>query len=203
MERTKEQWEELVGHTIRLDTYLILERIQKNESYFDIIQDLDSNREKYGIKEGISLVRLKTIKDYLSLIGISIQEEETETQKDSDRVPRNTFTKFKGRGVYGIYSDNQLLYIGSTGDFGKRFESHNVGFKSKNDRLYVKMRRDKADGRCVKIMPIINVDDLCTEASITDRDIQAMELALISIYKPMYNYQGRLAPYKFINRKKN
>lgn len=61
MRRTKEEWEEIVGHTMRIDTYLVLERIQDGETYEEIISDLDQNREKYGIKNSVSLVKPKTI----------------------------------------------------------------------------------------------------------------------------------------------
>ena len=61
----KEEWEKIIGHNIRNDTYLILERMSCGEEYDEVIEDLENNREKYKIKSDTCLVKLKTIQEYL------------------------------------------------------------------------------------------------------------------------------------------
>lgn len=40
-------------------------------------------------------------------------------------------------GVYGIYRNGQLIYIGSTVDFNKRWNEHKRNIKNHNNSLYV------------------------------------------------------------------
>lgn len=48
----------------------------------------------------------------------------------------------------------------------------------------------------IDFKPLIYVKDILT-TSITLHDLEAMELGLITMYKPEGNYQGRLGVYKF------
>lgn len=197
MRRTKEEWEEIVGHTMRIDTYLVLERIQDGETYEEIIRDLDQNREKYRIKNSVSLVKPKTIEQYLALIDVKLIELENKQRV----VLRHGFEHITGYGVYGIYVNDKIIYIGQTQDFRRRFVNHHSGFNCSNKPLYKHMRLEKQKGNQVSIKPIINVEDLQTETPITERDLQAMELALITLYKPPYNYEGIVIPYVFGNKR--
>lgn len=44
-------------------------------------------------------------------------------------------------GIYGIWFDNELVYIGKTRtSFQKRFSSHKSGMKYQGDYLYQQMR---------------------------------------------------------------
>ena len=72
MKRTKTEWMQIIGHPIRNDTYQVLERIQEGETFQEIIQDLDENREKYKIKPEVCLVSEGKIREYLSLIGVDV-----------------------------------------------------------------------------------------------------------------------------------
>lgn len=112
------------------------------------------------------------------------------------------FSEFTGKGVYAIYSNDEIIYIGSTNNFKKRFAAHYYDFNNSSKPLYAKMRRDKAEGKIVTIAPLINVESLYTKDEITDRDIQAMELALINLYRPICNLQGISMPYKFIKQRR-
>lgn len=193
MERTKLEWEEIIGHNIRNDTYLTLERIQKNESYQAIIKDLDSNREKYDIKQDYPLVKLKTIKQYLTLINYTV-EEEKEIRKDKKDS--------KIGGIYGIFEDDKIIYIGQTKCFRKRFNNHKSCFNDINQKtfLYNYMRKSKKEGHNLYIKPIISTEDMNVKHSLTTRDLEAMELAFITLYKPICNYRGVKEPYKFTVR---
>lgn len=56
----KAEWEKIVGHTIRNDTYVLLERMSNNENYNDIIEDIEKDRSKYDIKDSYILTKEKT-----------------------------------------------------------------------------------------------------------------------------------------------
>lgn len=195
MERTKLEWEKIIGHNIRNDTYLTLERIQKNEPYQTIIKDLDSNREKYNLKENYPLVKLKTIKQYLALINCTVEIGEEE-EKEEDKKDLNT------GGIYGIFRDNKIIYIGQTVCFRKRFINHRSSFNDEKNKtfLYNYMRKSKREGHNIYIRPLVSIEDMNVAHSITQRDLEAMELAFITLYKPICNYNGIKEPYKFTVR---
>ena len=195
MKRTKQEWEEIVGHTIRNDTYQVLERIQTGEQFEDIVKDLNENREKYGIKTDVSLVKIKTIEEYLEKIGIELVEKKYITK-------RADFSNISGYGIYGIYINDDLIYIGYTEDFRQRFRNHHTCFNHSDKPLYQRMRLEKEEGNQVSIKPLINIEELdVLNSKITERDLQAMELALITLYKPPYNYEGVRIPYQFGNKR--
>lgn len=56
----KAEWEKIVGHSIRNDTYILLERMSNNENYNDIIEDIEKDRSKYDIKDSYILTKEKT-----------------------------------------------------------------------------------------------------------------------------------------------
>lgn len=190
MERTKKDWEEIIGHHIRNDTYLVLERMQKGEQYDAIIEDLSNHREENNIGSKGSLVKLETIKTYLALIDDGLDQE-------SIKRTRRNYDNITGYGVYGIFVDDELIYIGQTKNFKERFKSHNSNFHVSDKALYKKMRMEKEAGKQVSIKPLINVEELDIKGSLKRRDLEAMELALISLYKPKYNYEGIVKPYCF------
>lgn len=202
MERTKTEWEDIIGHTIRMDTYVVLERIQKGELYKTIINDIDSNRSKYGLTDKVDLVKMETVRGYLKLVNYypEVQDIPLKPKKEEGvkkvKTPNYRVMNVSGGGVYGIYSDDDIIYIGSTQNFHQRFLQHKQGFKNSNESLYAMMRREKQNGKVVRIAPIINLDEIRVENGvITKRDMQSMELALITLYKPICNYSGRVAPF--------
>jgi hypothetical protein len=71
----KTEWEKIIGHIIRNDTYILLERMSNNENYNDIIEDIEKDRSKYNIKDSYILTKEETIREYLSLIKSSQQKE--------------------------------------------------------------------------------------------------------------------------------
>ena len=55
--------------------------------------------------------------------------------------------------------------------------------------------RDK--GSIITLKPLINIKDLKVKGIIRNRDIEAMELALIQLYQPICNIQGIKQDYEF------
>lgn len=200
MKRSKSEWIQIVGHSIRNDTYQVLERIQEGETYEEIIKDLDSNREKYGIKSDVCLVSEATVRQYLSLVEIDIPQIQKE--QEIHKKYHTKYSDITGYGVYGIFIDDKIIYIGQTHNFKQRFQAHNTCFHCSDKLLYQRMREEKENGKQVSIKPLINVEELKTDEKITERDIFAMELALITLYQPYYNYEGKVAPYIFSTKRK-
>ena len=49
----------------------------------------------------------------------------------------------------------------------------------------------------IELKSIIDIKDLKVQGNVRSRDIEAMELALIQLYKPVCNIQGVIQEYKF------
>ena len=72
---TKKEWEQIIGHSIRNDTFIILNGIIfKNLSYEDIVKDIEEHREEYGIKHDTIITKKTTIDKYIKLYRV---EEDT------------------------------------------------------------------------------------------------------------------------------
>lgn len=71
----------------------------------------------------------------------------------------------------------------------------NINLKSKE--LYVYSLLDNEDNITFKIL--IDVAKLETNSTITRRDVESMELGLISVYKPPGNLAGNKYEFKFKN----
>lgn len=106
------------------------------------------------------------------------------------------------KGIYGIYVNNNLVYIGSTYEsFKSRFIVHKGHIKrGENDLfLYRKIREALNNGRNVEFKPIIILEDLKMEhkKTINEKEMKCMEMALIITLQPIYNISGRLKPFDF------
>ena len=204
MKREKTEWEKIIGHNIRNDTYLVLERIQGNETYTEIINDLDNNRDKYNIDKYCPLVKFNTVQNYLSLIGKEVKDDKIEAKKEKEREKDRIRDSLNTGGIYGIYEDDKIIYIGYTQNFWHRFGCHKNCFNDKKNKsvLYSYMRKSKELGHNLKIQPIISIKDMKVKVKkqITKRDLEAMELAFITLYQPICNFQGVKAPYKFTSK---
>jgi hypothetical protein len=107
-----------------------------------------------------------------------------------------------GWGIYGIYygdndEDSELIYIGMTNrGFKTRWEEHYNIFRGL-DRFPPNMSlyQQNLDVHKIRFGKIIDINELNYEGVITSRDVEAMELALISLYKPKYNTLGIKKPY--------
>lgn len=114
------------------------------------------------------------------------QEEKREEKKNSIRDGH--------RGVYGIYIDNELVYVGMTNrDFKIRWNEHKECVKnpeirnSQQNYLYKAMRENKFEFKVLCEAKPFN----------TEKDIKCMEYALITFNKPKYNYCGVVVDYNW------
>lgn len=99
-------------------------------------------------------------------------------------------------GVYGIYENGELVYIGMTmRDFMQRWEEHQRGIKTGSKELIFYSKINKKSKIEFKIL--VDVSKIESNSKITKRDVQSMELGLIRVFNPKYNYAGRTVEYKY------
>ena len=94
----KEEWSKLIGHGIREDTYILLERMRGGEKYDDVIKDIDNNREKYHIKKYTALSKKETVEKYLLIAnnaGIDKEKIKLNNIENKHGAPRMVGLKTK------------------------------------------------------------------------------------------------------------
>lgn len=134
---------------------------------------------------------------------VEIYEKELEEKrKKEEKIQKKQMKKVNAdRGIYGIYCNNKLIYIGKTDvDFETRFKQHKYAVESGSTSQYLykylgKMKRD--EGCVITLKPLVNIKDLKVKGTIRNRDIEAMELALIQLYQSICNIQGIKQDYEF------
>ena len=110
-------------------------------------------------------------------------------------------------GVYGIFIDCELVYIGKTAESFKnrfmrhrwRLAAHIKGKDTSQWRLYEELARAQKSGKQVYLKPLIAIEKLTYNAAIAlnNRDIETMEYTLILTYKPRLNTLGMEKPYSY------
>lgn len=99
-------------------------------------------------------------------------------------------------GVYGIWVNDELFYIGSTmRDFKVRFDEHRENLRTRRGELYIYSQIKDEDK--VEFGSLVDVSKLQVDGELSERDIKCMELALIDLYKPKGNLAGVKVKYKF------
>lgn len=108
-------------------------------------------------------------------------------------------------GVYGIYIEKELVYIGkTTQSFKRRFAQHKDLMKHPERSatqfdLYYELAEAKEKGKNVQLIPIIVAEYVPYQSSykLNNRDLESMEFALILVYKPRHNIKGIMQPYRY------
>ena len=122
--------------------------------------------------------------------------------------PDNTYKTKTGKleectGIYGVYADDKLVYIGRTiAGFGQRFKQHKEAIDNSNSFLYQKLREYKKQGKKLTFKPLVILEYLkmIGKKTINVKELNCMEFALITALQPELNVEGRLKPYIFRNR---
>lgn len=100
-------------------------------------------------------------------------------------------------GIYGIFKDNEIVYIGKTArPFITRFLEHyeNLEKEEKRDKfIYRMLRKWKEEGHQIQAKPLICLENLKTRKSV---NLGSIELGLIELYKPILNIEGKLSLYE-------
>lgn len=128
-----------------------------------------------------------------------IKEEKIQNEKYQKKMLKKKQEKENSdRGIYGIYFKGDLIYIGLTlNSFEKRFKQHKNNLENKSEELFLyKYLSNKDYHNNLTLRPLINIKDIKSANKLNERDIQMMELALITLYQPLCNVQGKLKDYK-------
>lgn len=100
------------------------------------------------------------------------------------------------RGVYGVWVNDELFYIGSTDrSFDIRWTEHKTNIALHNNSLFWYSKLLPTDK--IEFKPLIDITQLKVERKITPNEIKIMELALIDYLKPKGNLAGRTVPFQF------
>lgn len=124
------------------------------------------------------------------------QEKKQKLQKKKEREQAD-------RGIYGIYVDGQLVYIGKTEvSFAERFEQHREAMQAEEPVQYLhkRLKQWKAEDKRIHLKCLINIKELQTDRELTSTDIKSMELALIALYQPICNVEGVSKPYQYYRK---
>ena len=108
-------------------------------------------------------------------------------------------------GIYGIYLNGQLVYIGkTTQSFSKRYKQHKHYIEFPNDSesqydMYIELAEELAKGSFIQLRPLIIAETIPYKSlyNLTNRDLESMEFALITMLQPRYNVEGRRKPYRY------
>lgn len=117
------------------------------------------------------------------------------------------YSDLNDKGIYGIFVNNKLLYVGMTMDsFKNRFRAHRKKIyimingnyiRDTQYDMYAILAKAVNDGKNVELRPLVCLSKLNLQPEsdrckprLTRRDVECMELAFISYFKPILNTQG-------------
>lgn len=131
----------------------------------------------------------------------SAKKRKKELQK-KDKERKRQHEEY-GYGIYGIYIENELVYIGKTiVNFNERFNQHKLAMNdiSNNLPIYKELRMAKQMNKNIYLRPLIDLSELKVEHhnyEFSNKEIECMEMALIIILKPKCNVEGVYKLYRF------
>lgn len=114
------------------------------------------------------------------------------------RGPEYTWTL--GKGVYGIFEDDELIYVGETmRSFEIRMNEHNkLMQKGDSCNLMYKYIQKKFKEKKFFMRPLVEVDvRVNANKKITRDEVCAMELGFITCFRPRFNRAGKDVWYRF------
>lgn len=183
---------EIMGCRVRNDTYQILKRIvDYGEDYVEAKKYIIDHQKELEINETLikenNLVTLKRIKQIIKKCNLenSIVKKE-EKQKKKDNI-KNEY------GIYGIYIDNKLVYIGMTSrSFKSRFSDYKSQIQNPTRKIEYMMVNAKANNKEVEMRPLISNKEFFT---LSETELKKIEYSLIKVLQPEGNIEGTILPY--------
>lgn len=169
------------------------------EYYWTIIGD-DYSITWNGVRiSKESREEIKKIKNF-ELSGSSFLGRKFKRNGYSKEIDSKNFyfkqKKVEHYGVYGIYKDDELLYVGSTmRNFEDRMKEHRDNINNGSTELYFYKLVNKNDE--LKYRILIDVSEIKTNKKIDRTDVESMELALISYLQPVGNLAGRVSEFRY------
>ena len=190
-----------------------VEKIESLREYLNQHRELIDNKEW-------SIVKTSTIiKKYKEFFKFQKEKEEEETvMTEEENINSLNFNKLipnysirkvhrdweNKTGIYAIFIDNILVYIGSTTvSFKKRFQAHKEIVKNGSGENVQRIHKEICialnNNKKVDFQPIVIIEDLhyLYKRHINEKELKCMELALITTLKPIYNVAGVFAPFSF------
>lgn len=187
------------------DKNFLIEKGMYEKSREDVFYLVGYFYDYFKENDTIDLEEFKKVKKYLNehreLINngeYSIALYETIRQRLRELFPKNK--KEKSHGIYGIYIDDDLVYIGKTSrDFKTRFNEHKRNIDLQKNFMYKELNKYRELGHQIYAKPLIIIENLNVKnkKSFSNIELECMELALISYLKPKYNFAGNTLPYIF------
>lgn len=182
---------EIINNTTKKEIRLVLEQ--------DLLDKLDKINKQFPD-------RYKTWNNYsMKNYTIRVVSKEVEKKRIEDQQRREKYLETKQKkkenviscGIYGIYQNNELIYIGMTmRNFEDRWNEHLKNIREKNNELYFEQFMDIKKN--IRFEKLIDICKLKTNKEITRRDVESMELALINVYQPKGNLaNGTKYEYKY------
>ena len=192
-----------------------IEKIEELRTYLDKNREVISNKdypitltnsvikrfkESFLIKEKEDKVKIKQEEKTVEKIHCEVYSIQQLLENHSIR---KIYTDWENKtGVYGIFVEDKLMYIGSTTvSFKARFLEHKDFLKKKDDKMYLykQLTLDLINNSKIEFRPLVIVEDLqmLHKKVINEKELKSMELALITVFQPKYNIAGRLQPFNF------
>ena len=110
-----------------------------------------------------------------------------------------TYVWTLGKGVYGIFEDEELIYVGETmRSFETRMKEHNdlMNQGSKTNDMYEYIKNNFQEYKFY-MRPLVEIDLRAnTNRELTQNEVYAMELGFITCFRPRFNRAGKDVWYK-------
>ena len=168
----------------------------------DVINDVRQPLRPSNLEECLN-VHTEIRRKYNMFESTKIASEKRNEEFQKKNKERQKKHKKYGYGIYGIYVEDELIYIGKTiVDFNERFNQHKMAIDNVNNNLpiYKILRTAKKMNRNIYLKPLIDLSILKVEhhnCEFSNKEIECMEMALITILKPKCNVEGIYKPYRF------
>lgn len=173
-----------------------LKIFRQNEDFLNIKQFSNFYQQKtkirrdyYSLKNYAEIILNHMIPNNNVVVQINYKKKKEQIEKQQNEIMNEG-------GIYGIYENNELVYIGMTmRNFQIRWNEHLENIKEQTNKLPLYRLINPNNQITFKIL--LNKKYMFSNSEITRRDLEAMEFALIQEHKPKYNFSGRTQEYRF------
>ena len=181
---------------------LILNKLRPEEEWFNTeLKPLFDQIKKERLEKAEKMKLEKTEEEKIGneiaeYIATSKKKEEKQKDTSNDRGYHTIIKKGIYHGyIYSITVDGELAYIGKTvRDIKDRVKEHMECVLNPNIQNYQQSHLYSAMRNC-KIGYKFNI--LCDIPKIGNKELEMIEKSFIENYKPKYNYEGIVVPYRF------
>ena len=195
-----------------INSQVVIDKIKELREYLDQHREIIDNKD-YSISLTTSIIK-RFEESFLDKEKKNVKEECLIKDHNEIQIKEYSFNDFllynksikklsveweNKRGVYGIFIDNKLVYIGSTYiSFKKRFLAHKNSI-NEDELLYRELKKAIKENKKVRFLPLVIIEelDMKNKRTINEKELRCMELALITTFQPCYNILGVTKPFVF------